>query len=197
MALGETQVMAATKRDLAAAGVDVAALEAAAGAGSADKAAVPRSADTLLVKNLPYATTAADLEVNFVCPCARGSRCVCTVPAQNRLGTDDTMQCVAAPVHEARTEVGPRKASACHPRNNCAPPVQAMFGAMGELRRVVLPDTRTLALVEFLEAADARAAFRGLAYKRFQHVPLYLEWAPADIFTAKVRGAKAFCPAGQ
>ncbi len=68
----------------------------------------------------------------------------------------------------------------------CAAGLQAMFGAVGELGRVVLPPTRTLALVEFLEAADARAAFRGLAYKRFQHVPLYLEWAPADIFTTKV-----------
>jgi multiple RNA-binding domain-containing protein 1 len=60
-----------------------------------------------------------------------------------------------------------------------------MFGAMGELRRLVLPPTRTLALVEFLEPADARAAFRKLAYKRFQHVPLYLEWAPADVFTVR------------
>ena len=61
---------------------------------------------------------------------------------------------------------------------------------MGELGRVVLPATRTLALVEFLEPTDARRAFRSLAYKRFQHVPLYLEWAPADIFTAKVHTRK-------
>ena len=27
-----------------------------------------------------------------------------------------------------------------------------------------------------------QAAFRKLAYKRFMHVPLYLEWAPLDIF---------------
>ncbi len=71
-------------------------------------------------------------------------------------------------------------------RHLCAAGAQALFGAIGELGRVVLPPTRTLALVEFLEPADARAAFRGLAYKRFQHVPLYLEWAPADIFTTKV-----------
>ncbi len=71
MALGETQVMAATKRDLAAAGVDVDKLEASAGAG-ADKAAVPRSADTLLVKNLPYATEAADLEVGASLRCNTG-----------------------------------------------------------------------------------------------------------------------------
>ncbi len=27
-----------------------------------------------------------------------------------------------------------------------------------------------------------------LAYKRFQHVPLYLEWAPKDIFTSPATG---------
>lgn len=27
-------------------------------------------------------------------------------------------------------------------------------------------------------------AFKALAYKRYQHVPIYLEWAPANIFTA-------------
>ena len=88
MALGETQVMAATKRDLAAAGVDVARLEASAGAG-ADKAAVPRSADTLLVKNLPYATTAAELEASCLLPLscchaarrARSKVCACPVSA--------------------------------------------------------------------------------------------------------------------
>ena len=67
MALGETQVMAATKRALADAGVDVdklasAAASAGAGAG-AGKGAVLRSADTVLVKNLPYTATAAELEV--------------------------------------------------------------------------------------------------------------------------------------
>jgi hypothetical protein len=50
--------------------------------------------------------------------------------------------------------------------------------------RLVLPPTKTLALVEYSEAADARRAFKGLAYKRFQTVPLYLEWAPAGLFNA-------------
>ena len=69
MALGETQVMAATKRALAEDGVDVAKLEsaaAAAGAGAAANNSLPRSADTLLVKNLPYSATASELEVSAV-----------------------------------------------------------------------------------------------------------------------------------
>lgn len=58
-----------------------------------------------------------------------------------------------------------------------------MFGRVGGLARLVLPPTRTLALIEYLEPQDARAAFRSLAYKKFNYVPLYLEWAPKDIFT--------------
>ena len=49
---------------------------------------------------------------------------------------------------------------------------------------MVLPATRTLALVEFRERAAAQHAFRSLAYKAFQHVPLFLEWAPEHIFLA-------------
>ncbi|XP_078438055.1 nucleotide/nucleic acid binding protein [Wolffia australiana] len=58
-----------------------------------------------------------------------------------------------------------------------------MFGSFGSLDKVVLPPTKTLALVIFLEAADARAAFKGLAYKRYKDGPLYLEWAPGDILS--------------
>ena len=62
--------------------------------------------------------------------------------------------------------------------------VQELFGKFGELLRMVLPPTKTLALVEYTESADARRAFKSLAYKRFQNIPLYLEWAPAGIFNA-------------
>jgi multiple RNA-binding domain-containing protein 1 len=41
---------------------------------------------------------------------------------------------------------------------------------------------RSVALVEFLTAADAKRAFKKLAYTRYQHVPLYLEWAPEAVF---------------
>ena len=44
--------------------------------------------------------------------------------------------------------------------------------------RILLPPSRTIAMVEYGHATDARRAFRKLAYKRFKHVPLYLEWAP-------------------
>lgn len=36
--------------------------------------------------------------------------------------------------------------------------------------------------MEFVEPAEARTAFKRLAYSRFKHLPLYLEWAPEDTF---------------
>ena len=70
----------------------------------------------------------------------------------------------------------------------------------GGLARFILPDTHTIAVVEFLEAAEARRAFTGLAYKRYRHVPLYIEWAPDDIFGSSsqkvdIKGAKALAVA--
>ncbi|PNY05823.1 multiple RNA-binding domain-containing protein 1-like, partial [Trifolium pratense] len=39
--------------------------------------------------------------------------------------------------------------------------------------------------VVFLEAAEAKVAFRGLAYKRYKDAPLYLEWAPSNVLSPK------------
>ncbi|KAL2317837.1 hypothetical protein Fmac_031713 [Flemingia macrophylla] len=58
-----------------------------------------------------------------------------------------------------------------------------LFGKFGSLDKIILPPTKTLALIVFLEPAEARAAFRGLAYKRYKDAPLYLEWAPSDILS--------------
>lgn len=55
-------------------------------------------------------------------------------------------------------------------------------------RRLLLPPSKTAALVEYGHVTDARRAFRRLAYKKFKHVPLYLEWAPMQ--AEGIRGAK-------
>jgi len=57
-----------------------------------------------------------------------------------------------------------------------------LFARFGDLSRLVLPPTKTMALVEFDEATEARKAFRQLAYSKFKNQPIYLEWAPVDIF---------------
>mmetsp|Transcript_25054 Transcript_25054/g.61723 ORF Transcript_25054/g.61723 Transcript_25054/m.61723 type:complete len:824 (-) Transcript_25054:1384-3855(-) len=43
---------------------------------------------------------------------------------------------------------------------------------------VLLPPSRSIALVKYGHSADAKRAFKKLAYRRFKHVPIYLEWAP-------------------
>ncbi|XP_010914288.1 multiple RNA-binding domain-containing protein 1 isoform X2 [Elaeis guineensis] len=118
IALGETHVIAETKKALSNAGVNLIVLEEYA---SKKTDSIKRSNHVILVKNLPYSSCEADL-VN-------------------------------------------------------------MFGKFGSLDKIILPPTRALALVIFLEAAEARAAFKGLAYKRYKDAPLYLEWAPAEILS--------------
>ena len=36
--------------------------------------------------------------------------------------------------------------------------------------------------MEFIEPSEARKAFTRLAYSKFKHLPLYLEWAPDESF---------------
>ncbi|XP_058794674.1 probable RNA-binding protein 19 [Phymastichus coffea] len=59
-----------------------------------------------------------------------------------------------------------------------------LFEKHGELARVVLPPSGITALVEFFEPSEARHAFNRLAYSKFKHLPLYLEWAPDDSFVS-------------
>ncbi|XP_047321767.1 multiple RNA-binding domain-containing protein 1 [Impatiens glandulifera] len=119
IALGETQVLADTKRGLANAGINITALE---GLANGKNDGVKRSNHVILVKNLPYGSSEGELA--------------------------------------------------------------KMFEKYGNLDKIVLPSTKTLALVIFLEPAEARAAFKGLAYKRYKDAPLYLEWAPGNILDA-------------
>lgn len=61
--------------------------------------------------------------------------------------------------------------------------LQDVFGKAGMVAKLVLPETKTLAVVEFQKPSEARHAFKALAFKRFQTAPLFLEWAPKDIFS--------------
>ncbi|KAL6502396.1 hypothetical protein OROHE_024674 [Orobanche hederae] len=118
VALGETQVIAETKKALSIAGVNISSLEEFA-TGKTD--GLKRSNHVILVKNLPYGSSEGELSEKF--------------------------------------------------------------GKFGSLDKIILPPTKTLAVVVFLEPAEARAAFRGLAYKRFKDAPLYLEWAHSNIMS--------------
>jgi multiple RNA-binding domain-containing protein 1 len=58
----------------------------------------------------------------------------------------------------------------------------SVFQPFGSVSRFILPPARTIALIEFAEATEARKAFRSVAYTNFKGLPLYLEWAVIDIF---------------
>ncbi|XP_037025606.1 probable RNA-binding protein 19 isoform X2 [Bradysia coprophila] len=60
--------------------------------------------------------------------------------------------------------------------------LQPLFAKFGLIGRIVLPPSGVTALIEFLEPSEAKAAFRKLAYSKFKELPLYLEWAPENIF---------------
>ncbi|EAT44565.1 AAEL004075-PA [Aedes aegypti] len=56
------------------------------------------------------------------------------------------------------------------------------FDKFGLLGRVILPPSGVSAVIEFLDPSEAKKAFKKLAYSRFKSLPLYLEWAPENIF---------------
>lgn len=59
-----------------------------------------------------------------------------------------------------------------------------LFSPFGTLGRVVLPPARTIAIIEYPDRNEAKAAFRKVAYTNFKGVPLYLQWAPTGTFIA-------------
>ncbi|KAH9943660.1 hypothetical protein B0H21DRAFT_810303 [Amylocystis lapponica] len=64
------------------------------------------------------------------------------------------------------------------PYGTSADTLRGMFSTYGELRRVLVPPAGTLAVIEYVHVADARNAFRGLAYRRLGNSVMYLEKAP-------------------
>lgn len=44
--------------------------------------------------------------------------------------------------------------------------------------KVILAPSHTIAVLQFSNASDAKYAFRKFSYRRFQSVPIYLDWAP-------------------
>uniref|UniRef100_A0A5S6R3M4 RRM domain-containing protein n=1 Tax=Trichuris muris TaxID=70415 RepID=A0A5S6R3M4_TRIMR len=66
-----------------------------------------------------------------------------------------------------------------------------LFKKYGRLGRLVRPPHGLSAIVEFLDSRQAKTAFAELAFRRFKHKPLYLEWAPAGVFSTQYDEIKA------
>ncbi|RWS24064.1 putative RNA-binding protein 19-like isoform X2, partial [Leptotrombidium deliense] len=60
--------------------------------------------------------------------------------------------------------------------------LQNLFAKYGLVNRVLLPPFGITAIIEMQEAREAKNAFKNLAYTNFNHCPLYLEWAPSNVF---------------
>ena len=70
--------------------------------------------------------------------------------------------------------------------------VTLLLDRFGTLSSFLLPPSRAVALADFVEPSEARQAFKGLAYRKYKHLPLYLEWAPLGIIDkSKAVGAAA------
>lgn len=50
---------------------------------------------------------------------------------------------------------------------------------------MLLAPTRTVAIAQFVDQKTAQHAFKKLSYRRFKNAPLYVEWAPENIFEPK------------
>ncbi|KAK9238047.1 hypothetical protein V1525DRAFT_425786 [Lipomyces kononenkoae] len=59
--------------------------------------------------------------------------------------------------------------------------LRELFSEFGDVRRVLVPPSNTIAVIELVNAPQARAAFAKLAYRRFKSSILYLEKAPKNL----------------
>lgn len=59
-----------------------------------------------------------------------------------------------------------------------------LFGKFGNVERVVMPPSGTIAIVEMEISGESKVAFKALAYKRLGNSVLYLEKAPLGVLSA-------------
>lgn len=60
--------------------------------------------------------------------------------------------------------------------------IQRLFSRFGTVTRVILPPHGVTAIVEMQEETEAKKAFDKLLNYKVNHVPIYLEWAPINVF---------------
>ncbi|XP_057294290.1 probable RNA-binding protein 19 isoform X2 [Hydractinia symbiolongicarpus] len=72
------------------------------------------------------------------------------------------------------------------PPGTTASELETIFSKYGDIGKVLIPPFGITAIIEFIQPKEAREAFTNLAYSKFKHTPLYLEWAPVDILTGEV-----------
>ena len=61
--------------------------------------------------------------------------------------------------------------------------LKRLFEEHGNVSKILMPPSGTLAIVKFEQPQQARTAFASLAYRKFKDSVLFLEKAPKDLFT--------------
>ncbi|KAL4961686.1 RNA-binding ribosome biosynthesis protein MRD1 [Aspergillus stella-maris] len=64
--------------------------------------------------------------------------------------------------------------------------LRKLFEPFGQLTRVLMPPSGTIAIVEFSRPDEAQKAFKGLAYRKLGDSILFLEKAPKNLFESNV-----------
>lgn len=64
--------------------------------------------------------------------------------------------------------------------------LRTLFEPFGNIKRLLMPPTGTIAIVEFGMPDEAQRAFKSLAYKKLGDSILFLEKAPKDLFDCRV-----------
>ncbi|RAL00452.1 RNA-binding ribosome biosynthesis protein MRD1 [Aspergillus ibericus CBS 121593] len=62
--------------------------------------------------------------------------------------------------------------------------IRKLFEPFGQITRLLMPPSGTIAIVEFGRPDEAQKAFKGLAYRKLGDSILFLEKAPKDLFDA-------------
>lgn len=68
--------------------------------------------------------------------------------------------------------------------------LESMFAKYGNISAFLVPKSKTIVVIDFVESAEAKAAFKGLAYRSYHKQPLYLEWASIDLLDKKKAASK-------
>lgn len=69
--------------------------------------------------------------------------------------------------------------------NSSLSDLQDIFSRYGALGRCCMPPSKTVAIIEYVDAQAAHNAFNQAVYTTYKSLPLYLEWAPLNTFEAE------------
>ncbi|KAG5289464.1 multiple RNA-binding domain-containing protein [Histoplasma ohiense] len=72
--------------------------------------------------------------------------------------------------------------------------IRKLFEPFGQIKRLLMPPSGTIAIVEFVMADECQKAFKGLAYRKLGDSILFLERAPKDLFDEKATAARVIAP---